>query len=319
MSKISIIIPIYNSEPYLRKCLDSIVNQTYKNLEIICVNDGSTDKSGDICDEYAKNDSRFVIIHKTNGGYHTAMNAGLDIFTGDFVAFVDNDDWMELNYYETVHQLVEEHDVDIVCTGFYKDTDEVCTEMVNKIPIDKGRLNREQVLRYTFIRDTYPGFGAYYWNKLFRAKFFRATENNGYNIRFENIKVASDIVLTVKCMLKANSAIYCDSAFYHWYQRENSQFHSKDIESRKGSLQAYSRILDLLEENNISSDIYIWVKRFYVYHASLLTEIALENKDQHNLQLMQDEIKRYFTEYIETNKDYPDRIKRINDLLEARL
>ena len=97
--KISVIIPVYNVEKYLKRCLDSVINQTYKNLEIILVDDGSTDNSGKICDEYAKNDKRIIVIHKENGGVSVARNIGLDICTGDYVNFIDSDDWIDLKFF----------------------------------------------------------------------------------------------------------------------------------------------------------------------------------------------------------------------------
>lgn len=319
MKKISIIIPIYNVEPYIRKCLDSVINQTYKNLEIICIDDGSTDNSRNICDEYAKKDMRIKVIHKPNGGNASAVNSGLNTFTGEYVGFVDPDDWIEPSYYETAYFLIESNKVDFVCFGWCKDTDENSTIIKNKLQIKADKLDREQILRYTFIRDLYPAFGAYRWNKLFCADFFKLKEENGYEIRAcEEIKVGSDVLFFIECVLKAKSAIYDPSSYYHYLQREKSLFHSKDIEKRKGSLKAYSRVIKLLQKNNINQEIIIWVKRFYVYHASLLTEIALENNDGENLSLMQDEIKRYLPEYIQTNTEYPDRIARVNDLLSKK-
>lgn len=318
MSKISIIIPVYNVELYIGRCIESIVNQTYKNLEIICINDGSTDNSGRICDEYAKKDSRIKVIHKINGGVSSAINLGLNVFTGKYVGFVDPDDWIELDYYETAYNLMKSYDVDFVCVGFYKDSIKKSSIMRNKFPIDECKLNREEILKYTFIRDIYPGFGAYYWNKLFKSTFFKAIKNSGFGIRFcEDIEVGGDVLFFTECALKVNSGIYCATPYYHYFQRETSLFHSKDIEKRKGSLKAYSRILGLLKKNDISSDITIWVKRFYAYHASLLAELALENNDKKNLLLMQNEMRRYLPEYIETNKEYPDRIERIKNLLNA--
>lgn len=102
--KITVIVPVYNVENYLEKCLDSLINQTYKNLEIIVINDGSTDNSGEICQEYAQKDNRIVYIEKENGGQSEARNMGLDRMTGSYVTFVDSDDWVELDYVETLYK-----------------------------------------------------------------------------------------------------------------------------------------------------------------------------------------------------------------------
>ena len=112
---ISVIVPVYNVEYYLKQCLDSIVNQTYRNLEIILVDDGSTDRSGDICDEYAQIDARIKVIHKENGGLSSARNAGLDVCTsgGELIAFVDSDDWLELDMFEVLYTNLKEKNVDI--------------------------------------------------------------------------------------------------------------------------------------------------------------------------------------------------------------
>ena len=117
---ISIIIPVYKVEPYLRKCLDSVVQQTYRNLEIILVDDGSPDSCGAICDEYATKDERITVIHQENKGLSAARNAGLDIATGDYIQFVDSDDWIEPDALATVLSIAEDHHVDIVCFGFNK-------------------------------------------------------------------------------------------------------------------------------------------------------------------------------------------------------
>ena len=114
MKKLSVIVPIYNVEQYLKKCLNSIVNQTYKDLEIILVDDGSPDGCPQLCDEYASLDNRIKVIHKKNGGLSSARNAGLDIATGDYVTFVDSDDYLETDIYEKVINIFEDHSADIV-------------------------------------------------------------------------------------------------------------------------------------------------------------------------------------------------------------
>lgn len=119
MEKISVIIPVYNVEPYIKRCLDSIVNQTYENLEIIIVDDGSLDGCGAICDEYAKKDSRIIVIHKENEGLCAARNDGIKHATGDWVAFVDSDDWCELDYYEKFISGIADFFPDVVLSGGY--------------------------------------------------------------------------------------------------------------------------------------------------------------------------------------------------------
>ena len=114
---ISIIVPVYKVEPYLRRCVDSILNQTYRNLEVILVDDGSPDNCGSICDAYAKQDSRVKVIHKENGGLSSARNAGLDVMSGAYVGFVDSDDWIEPHMYESLLKLMEKFDAQMALGG----------------------------------------------------------------------------------------------------------------------------------------------------------------------------------------------------------
>lgn len=117
---ISIIIPVYNVQNYLRECIDSVIAQTYKNLEIILVDDGSPDKSGEICDEYSKKDARIKVIHKENGGLSDARNVALDIAKGEYIGFIDSDDYVEKDMFETLHTLAVEHNAEISSISFYK-------------------------------------------------------------------------------------------------------------------------------------------------------------------------------------------------------
>ena len=116
---ISIIVPIYNVQKYLDRCMKTLLNQTYRNIEIILVDDGSTDSSGDICDEYAQIDARIKVIHKENGGLSSARNAGLDVCTsgGELIAFVDSDDWVDSTMYEEMYEKAEKEDADIAGKG----------------------------------------------------------------------------------------------------------------------------------------------------------------------------------------------------------
>jgi len=320
MKKISVIIPVYNVEPYIRKCLDSVVNQTYQNLEVICINDGSTDRSGEICVEYEAKDTRVRVIHQPNCGNSAAVNAGLNLISGEYVCFVDPDDWLELNFYDTLYHMIEEHQVDFVCTGWYKNS---CNEelmICNQDEVELAPVDLERMLFYTFKRDVYPAFGAYYWNKLFRAEIFNSVDSYGHQLRlWQDLKVGADVVMFVEYILRSRNAIYVETPYYHYFQRETSVMHSRDIGKRMHVLKAYSRVLDLLESHNIGQAITIWVKRFYVYHASLLAEMAIELQNHDNLVQMQQEINRYLSDYLNTNTSFPERINRINKLLATRV
>ena len=119
MELISVIVPVYNVESYVAECIESIQNQTYMNLEIILVNDGSTDNSGDICDQYATYDERIKVIHKENAGVSAARNTGIEAANGDYIAFVDSDDYIAPNMYEDMLRILKENDLDILeCTAF---------------------------------------------------------------------------------------------------------------------------------------------------------------------------------------------------------
>lgn len=113
--RISIIVPVYNAESYLKRCLDSIINQTYKNIEIILIDDGSTDKSGMICDEYKSHDDRIIVIHKANSGVSSARNSGLDIAGGEYIAFIDSDDYVPKNYLEMLLNDMTDETEMVVC------------------------------------------------------------------------------------------------------------------------------------------------------------------------------------------------------------
>ena len=124
MPKVSIVVPIYNVEKYLEQCIDSIINQTLKEIEIILVDDGSPDNCPQICDDYVKKDSRIKVVHKTNGGLSSARNAGIEIATGDYIGFVDSDDYIELDMYEKMYNIAIENNVDFVMSDYYSVSNE---------------------------------------------------------------------------------------------------------------------------------------------------------------------------------------------------
>lgn len=208
--KISVIVPIYNVEQYLRRCIDSIINQTYKNLEIILVDDGSPDNCGQICDDYAKKETRIKVIHKKNGGLSDARNAGLEVCTGDFISFVDSDDWIELNTYEIMMKSMNEYNADMVVSNInyvYKD------KVESKYSEGKIRcFNKEEAMK-ELIKDGLVQ--AVVWNKLYKSNLID-------NLRFKVRKLNEDEFFTYKICAKAERIVYIPEALYQYRQREDS-------------------------------------------------------------------------------------------------
>lgn len=155
---ISVIVPIYRVERYLSKCVESILNQTYRHLEIILVDDGSPDGSGAICDEFAEKDSRIRVIHKENGGLSDARNAGIQVAGGEYLAFVDGDDWIEPDMYEAMLGLTEKYGAKLVCAGRYDENDSTGEMVIGLCP------QREEALPGT---EVFAGFsGGMVWIPL---------------------------------------------------------------------------------------------------------------------------------------------------------
>mgnify|MGYP000955898924 CR=1 FL=1 len=210
--KISIIIPIYNVEKYLRRCIDSIVNQTYKNTEIILVNDGSPDNCGVICDEYAKIDSRIKVIHKVNGGLSSARNAGLDIASGEYIMFVDSDDWISEDTLEKLNRYVEKgYDIINFKFRFVKEK----TKNIIKLN-DKIKDSYECDL-FSYIDKLFSGeLDFFIWNKLYKNDLFS-------DVRFPVGRNYEDLATIYKLYFNAKNIIVTDYTLYnYWLGNSNS-------------------------------------------------------------------------------------------------
>ena len=214
---ISIIIPIYNMEQFLGRCLDSVVNQTYDSLEIILVNDGSTDSSGDICHTYAQNDNRIKVIHQVNSGVSSARNTGLDAATGDYISFVDPDDYIELNTYETLIPYLG-NDIDILRFNA-KRKGEILNWLPFKGEYSGDRFEQEVVLPMIGSEK----FGGMFilgvlWVHLFKRDLI---EKN--HIRFnKELRRCEDRLFTITTMLHANKMFFVDDILYHYQVNDES-------------------------------------------------------------------------------------------------
>lgn len=207
MDLISIIVPVYNVEKYLRECLDSIVKQTYKNIEVILVDDGSTDGSGDICEEYARFDERIRIIHQENQGVSIARNNGITAANGEYVMFVDSDDWIEPDYCSIPYKHAKEYGADIV---IFRHRDVGGENAVNLEKRTPGILSKDQAVWMV-----YHLCGAIVWDKLYRKELLDG-------IRFPASRYYEDCIFIPSVLIKAQCICYTDEILYNYRKREGS-------------------------------------------------------------------------------------------------
>ena len=225
---LSIIIPVYNAERYLSRCLDSIINQTYKELEIILIDDGSTDDSSKICDKYKNKDDRVKVIHSENRGASVARNCGLKLASGDYIGFVDADDYVEKNMYEYLINNLIKTDADISICNYSKNEEtnfEDCIEVLS----DKNRM------LYEFIAGKIEG---YLWNKLISKNLFK-------DIMFpKDINICEDKYILWKIIKKCNRICKGNKILYHYIQNENSICNKKFSVKRLDILNINMQILN---------------------------------------------------------------------------
>lgn len=222
-SLISIIIPVYQVEPYLRKCLDSVVNQTYKNLEIILVDDGSPDRCGTICDEYAAGDERIVVIHQDNQGVSAARNAGLQIARGDYIQFIDSDDWVERNACETALRVASGQNADLVCFRFKFHLPS--GEIRDRGTSFSGRIDKSGMMNLLMSDDDLNAVTC----KLFSKDLFN-------NLRFVKGRYCEDMDILYKIAHRAQGIYLADDVLYHYCRHADSltslRYQANSIKSR---------------------------------------------------------------------------------------
>lgn len=227
MSKLlSVIVPVYNVENYLSDCIDSILNQTYSNFELFLVDDGSPDRCGEICDEYAKKDTRIKVIHKENGGQGSARNRALDVASGDYIAFVDSDDYIEPNMYEVMIEALERTNSDMSLCGFI--THSGLRTVKSPVPATEYVINSaEDILRNYFASPFVDGSPC---NKVFRNCIFK-------NIRFPEGVAREDVYIMHHVFSRCQRAVHGGHCFYNYNIREGSSehqlFHPKYLVSMK--------------------------------------------------------------------------------------
>lgn len=223
---ISVIVPVYMIDRYIGICIESILNQTYRNLEIILVDDGSKDRCGEICDLYAGKDRRIKVIHKKNGGLVSARKAGIMAASGKYIGYVDGDDWIGPGYYDSMFRIMETTGADAVCAGQSRDLFEQSERFYNSCEagIYEGKslkaLYQSMISQGVFFR---PGITTYVWNKLFKKEIVYSSQLNVN----DKISIGEDAAVTYPALLNCKRVCVTENAAYHYRQREDSMLKQK--------------------------------------------------------------------------------------------
>lgn len=281
--KVSVIVPIYNVEEYLPKCVLSIQNQSYGNLEIILVDDGSPDKCGDICEEYKLKDERIKVVHKPNGGLSDARNAGMEVATGEYYVFIDSDDYIHPQMIEKLIEARDKTGADIVVSGlkYVGENENVDYETIGNVHITEIVSDEDRILY--FYEKKYVEF-VVAWNKLYPADYFE-------NIKYPKGKIHEDEFTTYKLLEKADKIAFIDIPLYFYVQRKNSitgtGFNIKRL-----------LVLDALEEKiNHYLDLkkYKWVEKNLFLYRMYLIKYSREIDNSSNIKSGQ--MDKYFKFY----------------------
>ena len=260
--EISIIIPVYKVEKYLNCCLDSVLSQTFSDFEVILVDDGSPDNCGKICDEYAKKDPRFCVIHKENGGISDARNAGLKVATGRYIGFVDSDDYIEPEMYAVLYRMIQEENADIAVCGMYNCFGSKRT--VQYSPKETFVCDGKQALAFMLEGKKVE---AVVCNKLYRKEFF-------HKYSFLKDKIYEDIFLLPSLFLSSDKVVVTTEHYYNYRHRAESITTSPYSEAAWDMVdaykQAYEQIRDYCPE---LTDIAIF--RIYLSHFIVLDRMLL--------------------------------------------
>ena len=265
---ISVIIPVYKVEKYLDRCIDSVLHQTYKNLEIILVDDGSPDNCGKMCDEYAKYDKRIKVIHKKNGGLSDARNVGIDKAKGKYITFIDSDDWIPLNSIELLYKGISVNNDDI-SSGNLKEVFKYVNEDENYSEKNFEVYNAEGALKELMYLH---GFSNSASGKLYKTKLFD-------NIRYPIGKYYEDLATTYKIFANSSKIVAIDAVVYYYFQNNNSIMHKKYTSKRLEGIEFAKEELKFIKENfsNITNAA---IYRLCYECMSVLNDMPNNSKDK---------------------------------------
>lgn len=265
MSKVSIIVPVYNVEKYLRKCIDSLINQTLKDIEIICINDGSTDKSLEILKEYKNRDSRIILLNQENSGQSVARNRGIEIVKGEYLGFVDPDDWIDLDYYEKLYNAASTNDTDIAVGGIIRVTGIKKKKFLN---FEKETLTDNTKLKFELCDVPEK---SYIWNKIYKTQKLKEI-----NLKFEEGRIFEDCIFTPQALFFLGKMVTVPNTYYYYLRRNNSTVKQRSQKANADSIYAHKKASEFIKEHNI--DISSFEPKTYRYKIFGVTIFKIRQK-----------------------------------------
>ncbi len=245
MIKLSIIVPVYNAEEFLEKCLMSLKNQTLKDIEILLVDDGSTDNSYEICKSFEASDSRIRVFKQENSGQSAARNRALSVSKGEYIAFADSDDWVDCDFYEKLLEAAIRYGADIACGSVIRE----------KKSAGKIRVNYKEEKVYLRAQEKIDAAGVpnmcYVWNKVYRAGFLKSID-----LRFVNGMVFEDTDFVTRAVYYSNKIVTVPNTYYHYWTNENSTVRTMRSSDKKrlDSLRSKKSVLEFFEKHKLTSN-----------------------------------------------------------------
>ncbi len=297
---VSVIVPVYKVEDYLERCLDSLCAQNLKDVEFLLIDDGSPDRCGDICEEYAIKDSRFRVFHKENGGLSSARNYGIERAIGEYIMFVDSDDWVRSDFCHTAYSLAKNKNSDLVMFGFKEVSNDDENYNDKYIDIDEGYKTWDEAI------DLIIGqIGVYAWNKLYKRSLFDG-------VRYPEGRLFEDQPVTWKLLYKANNIFCSNEIMYFYFMRNTSIIHQNSYKASKDKFEMKMVFYDSVKEKGYSNERL----NYYIAYAALSYLIRVKTDPTDKTSLRADKIIKNYKE-IPKNMNFFQKIMMfmyINDI-----
>lgn len=257
MIKVSIVVPVYNVEEYLRVCLESLIGQTLKDIEIICVNDGSTDNSLSILKEYADKDSRIVIIDQANQGQSVARNNALKIAKGEYIGFVDSDDWVDLNFFEKLYNEAVKNDCDIAAGGIARNKNDGELDFVD-ISFKNSKIYTKTPDKYKI---TKVAKTAYVWNKIYKKELL-----DKLKLDFEPDRYYEDMMFSHRVLHKSGRLVTVPGVYYHYRFNPSSTVNTVSQKKKEDFKTEVFKSIEYIKKNKIKVNL----AKYYPMYTSVI-------------------------------------------------